>query len=124
VKFVYRDLRIENTACSVTEPRRWYLLDLECCAKGGALAPPWLQTSHTPGVLVEGRFTAASDLALLGGLLRGFDQYVTSAHGRAFLASICVPALQQQSTQELLAQPWICCPGLSCGDVGACYEER
>ena len=126
-KFVCRDLRIENTACSVEEPRRWFLLDLECCAnsaKDGSPAPQSLRNSHVPGVLMEGCFTAASDLVLLGELLWRYEQSVTSAPGRQFLDAIHVPAVQQLVTRELLHHPWISCEGASCRDVGTRPGER
>ena len=113
---------MENTACSVSNPRRWFLIDLECCAREGTPAPPLLQTSHSTGVLVQGCFTAASDIALLGSLLRSrrLADCVTSETGRAFLAAICVPAHQQvQSSQQLLDNTWLCCGGHSCRDAGA-----
>ena len=118
---------MENTACSVANPRRWYLIDLECCVKAGTLAPPLLNTSHVVDVLVEGCFTAASDLALLGNLLisRGLRNFVTSEAGRAFLSAICVPAPQQhKSAQQLLADAWLCCGGDACRDAGAIPGEE
>ena len=123
-KFVYRDLRLENTACSVEEPRRWFLLDLECCATDGGPAPQSLRNSHVRGVLMEGCFTAASYLVLLGELLWRYEQSVTSAPGRQFLDAIHVPAVQQLVTRELLRHPWISCEGASCRDVGARPGER
>ena len=123
-KFVYRDLRIQNTACSVEAPLRWFLLDLECCAKDGAPAPQSLRTSHAPGVLVNGRFTAASDLSLLGQLLWRHERMVTSALGREFLDAIHVPAVEQLAAQELLQHPWIGCQGPHCKEAGAWPGER
>ena len=124
---MYRDVRIDNTACCVSEPRRWYLIDLDCCAREGNIAPPLLKNSHVTDVLVHGCFTAASDLALLGRLLkeRGADEHVTSAAGRDFITSISMPAQQQQKTsQDMLKHVWLCCAGQFCDVVGAKCGER
>jgi hypothetical protein len=75
-------------------------------------------------VLVGGCFTAASDLALLGGLLWQYEQYVTSDPGRQFLAAIHVPAVEQQAARDLLQHAWISCEGLYCGQAGARPRER
>jgi hypothetical protein len=71
-------------------------------------------------------FTAASDLALLGNLLRSrlLCNFVISDLGLAFLRAICVPApQQQQSSRQLLNNAWFCCGGLSSSDVGAQFGE-
>ena len=121
---MYRDLRRENTACSATSPRRWYLLDLECCAPDGKQAPPVLCTSWMKDVLVDGLFTAASDLTLLGLMLGDWADCVASDAGHDFLAAVRVPAQQQQqSAMQLLTHPWLCCKGSGCVDVGALPGE-
>lgn len=110
---MHRDVRIENTACTHTNPRRWFLLDLECCARPGMAAPPLL-TASFHGVLVDGCFTAASDIALLGQLLGVHSACVSSRAGQQFLAAVCVPAEQQlRSARQLLALPWLARGGRS-----------
>lgn len=100
-------------------PRRWFLLDLECCALPGQPAAA-LRTASVPGVLVEGRFTAASDIAMLGRLLGAHTGHVISEDGRDFLEAVCLPAKEQKkSAQELLTHQWLGCTGLHCMEAGA-----
>ena len=100
-------------------PRRWFLLDLECSALPGQPAAA-LYTASVPGVLVEGRFTAASHIAMLGRLLRAHTGHVISKDGRDFLEAVCLPAEEQhKSPQELLTYRWLSCTGLHCAEAVA-----
>lgn len=116
---VHRDLRLENSACTHTTPRRWFLLDLECCARPNQPAAS-LHTASIPGVLVDGCYTRASDIAMLGLLLNAHNARVTSTDGREFMEAVCLPANEQQhSTQQLLGFRWLRCRGLLCVEAGA-----
>lgn len=116
---VHRDLRLENSACTHTMPRGWFLLDLECCARPDQPAAS-LHTANVPGVLVDGCYTRASDIAMLGLLLDAHNACVTSKDGREFMEAVCLPAKeQQQSTQQLLGFRWLRCSGLHCREAGA-----
>lgn len=66
--FVHRDLRWDNTASSLDG--RWYLLDLEMCAREGNPKGTSRPQSWDSQTLVAGSYTRASDLYSFGIMLQ------------------------------------------------------
>jgi hypothetical protein len=131
VKFVHRDLRWDNFACSPgpSTSRRWFLLDLETCAPADQLPLPAFEPAgwHSSTTLVVGRYTQASDLFQLGLAVQPkCERVVSSVEGKAFLNAILTPpASQKCSAQQLLAHEWLRCEGDSiCRVAGARPGER
>ena len=129
-KFVHRDLRWDNFACSPgpSSRRRWFLLDLETCAPTDQLPLPAFEpVGWHPSTLVDGRYTRASDLFQLGLAVQlKCEQVVSSVEGKAFLNAILTPpASQECSAQQLLAHEWLRCEGGGiCRAAGARPGER
>ena len=118
--FVHRDLRWDNVAADVTKTR-YFLLDLELCGRKGA-TPKFHLGTWGADTLVEGTYTAASDLTQLGKLLQSVP--ITSTDGQHFLQKLQVPASAlQASAADLLRHSWIGCSGASCGAAGAMPGE-
>ena len=117
-KHVHRDLRWENGACDLTKTR-YFLLDLELCAKINK-KPSFNLQSWDSDTLVDGRYTVASDLHSLGRMLCELQAIIVSEEGRSFLAELCRPAQEQQkSAEQLMSHAWIKCQGVHCRAAGA-----
>ena len=120
--YVHRDLRWDNTACSLE--RCYFLLDLELCAKPGL--PPFLISSWPDGILQDSdAYTETSDILALGHMLSELN-VVTSPGGHAFLQRMwpaansgCVPDRAPPTAEVLLCDAWISCIGDSCKTAGA-----
>jgi hypothetical protein len=119
--FVHRDLRWENVAADFTKTR-YFLLDLELCGRLGA-KPKFHLSTWGADTLVEGMYTAASDLTQLGKLLQSHT--IRSTKGQHFLQKLQVPASAlKASAAGLLRHSWIGCSGASCVAAGALPDER
>ena len=115
--FVHRDLRWHNTACSIQ--RRYFLLDLELCGRPGRTA---FTVETWPNNIVQqgDAYTEASDILVLGNMLRSLD-VVRSPEGHAFLQRM-QPSRHGQAVptaEDLLGDPWISCIGNTCRSAGA-----
>ena len=98
-----------------------YLLDLELAKQADCDAnlQQWVSTWNS-STLVEGRYTAASDLYHLGIMLQPYDRLVTSTQGKNFLCLVTMPPKdQEESAQSLLEHPWLGCIGAHCRMAGA-----
>lgn len=115
---MHRDLRWQNTACSLD--KRWFLLDLEMCDKEGQAPTRMWASCWDDYTLVVGKYTFASDVYLLGKMLSEHAPLVTSHDGLAFLRAITVPAKDQEhSVQWMIDHEWIGCEGEHCRAAGA-----
>ena len=115
---MYRDLRWENGACDLTKTR-YFLLDLELCAKINE-KPRFNLQSWDSETLVDGLYTVASDLHSLGRMLCELAAIIVSEEGRSFLAELRRPAREQQkSAEQLMSHAWIRCQGVHCRAAGA-----
>ena len=123
---VHRDVRLDNVARC--ERGKYFLIDLEACARAGA-APPhdrhlrcW--DSHTLEAPPGGHapvYTCASDVHLLARLLLdAASTLVVSDEGRRFLARLSVrDAAARPTAVEALEDGWIGCTGVACVEAGA-----
>ncbi len=112
--YVHRDLRWENTACTLQH--RYFLLDLEQAGKPGV--PGFRLSTWSNGMLRAGAYTMASDLIAVGDMLVKTGN-VRSALGRAFLQQLKHPSGEAASTAAgLLGQEWIGCCGHDCTAAG------
>lgn len=115
---MHRDLRWANGACDI-DKERYLLLDLELCAEIDK-EPSFNLRSWGKYALVDGRYTAASDLHSLGRMLHKLKATIVSKEGKDFVADLCRPAREQkQSAEQLLSHAWIRCQGEHCRDAGA-----
>ncbi len=115
---MHRDLRWANGACDI-DKERYFLLDLELCAEIDK-EPSFNLRSWGKYALVDGRYTAASDLHSLGRMLHKLKATIVSKEGKDFVADLCRPAREQkQSAEQLLSHAWIRCQGEHCRDAGA-----
>ena len=117
---VHRDVRWVNVARS--EECKYFLIDLEACTHDGdvPVRPLRCWGSHTlDGV----RFTSASDLNLLGRLLRdaaGRLRAPLSEMGQSFITLLLKrEASERPSAMDALSNPWIACMGPACMEAGA-----
>eukprot|EP00891_Asterochloris_glomerata_P004753 jgi/Astpho2/4753/Aster-00303 len=86
--YTHRDLRWNNRPCS--EDHRYFLLDLELCAKPGKA--PFNMRTWPEGILQgDGDYTETSDILALGHMLSGLN-IVTSPGGRVFLQQMAAGA--------------------------------
>ena len=115
--FVHRDLRWENTACSLE--RRHFLLDLELCERPGRTAYT-LETWPSDIVREDDAYTEASDILILGNMLRTRN-VVSSPEGHAFFQQMqpCARSQAVPTAEDLLRHPWINCIGDTCRSAGA-----
>ncbi|KAG5186224.1 hypothetical protein JKP88DRAFT_260958 [Tribonema minus] len=115
-ELVHRDLRWPNLACDMESASRFYLLDLEMCARADckpAMAHP--PAHWGPHALVGSLYTAASDLHCMGVMLRQYVNLATSDNARNFLGIVSAHAKDlRESAVELLQHPWISCAGAAC----------
>lgn len=116
---MHRDLRWENVACHLGK-LRYYLLDLELCARAGS-RPTFILHGWDGATLVDGSYTPASDLHCLGLMLQAkCASLITSSEGKAFLRDIGGPASELRiSAAQLLHHSWISCRGANCMVAGA-----
>lgn len=115
--YTHRDLRWNNRPCS--EDHRYFLLDLELCAKPGKA--PFNMRTWPEGILQgDGDYTETSDILALGHMLSGLN-IVTSPGGRVFLQQMWpgVPDQAVPTAEVLLCDAWITCTGNSCRAAGA-----
>jgi hypothetical protein len=107
--FCHRDVRWANVACSY-DRRDYFLLDLEMCAPLDTEAAALGQLTGWPeGMLVGGKYTAASDLHGLGCLFddERFSGLHVSDAGQEVLRCLRRPAAQQlDSARQLLGHQW------------------
>ncbi|KAG5175648.1 hypothetical protein JKP88DRAFT_196792 [Tribonema minus] len=124
-ELVHRDLRWPNLACDMESASRFYLLDLEMCARADckpAMAHP--PAHWGPHALVGSLYTAASDLHCMGVMLRQYVNLATSDNARNFLGIVSAHAKDlRESAVELLQHPWISCAGAACTAAGALQGE-
>ena len=115
--YTHRDLRWPNISC--TEEHRYFLLDLELCAKPGK-APSNIATWPNDILQGNGAYTEASDILVLGHMLSTLNIDI-SPEGRKFLQQMwpCVPDEAVPTAEDLLHDPWISCTGDSCRTAGA-----
>ena len=120
--FVHRDLRWDNTACSFQ--RCYFLLDLELCGRPGRTAFN-LETWPNDIVQAGDAYTEASDILILGNMLRKLD-VVRSTEGLKFLQQMQPSARGQAvpTAEDFLGDPWIGCTGDTCKSAGAQPNSR
>lgn len=121
-KFVHRDLRWANVACTVN--RAYFLLDLETCH--WADQTPNIHLSTWEDLLQDTKYTTASEVCQLGRMLCGLHamQQPLTPDGMAFKHLISRPVGQTPTTAQLLSHSWIACQGLDCRVAGAQPNER
>eukprot|EP00198_Chlamydomonas_reinhardtii_P001927 XP_001691263.1 predicted protein [Chlamydomonas reinhardtii] len=126
--FVHRDLRWDNVACCAREPRRWFLIDLECSAAADAevLTGFQLMGWETGVTLVNGRYTRESDIYQLGRLVeKACERLELSDAAKEFMSALLTrPTQQRSSAARLLSNKWISCVGAACRAAGAQPGER
>ena len=107
--FCHRDVRWPNVACSYNR-QQFFWLDLEMAAPLDSEAAALSQLTGWPeGVLVGGKYTAASELYMLGCLFDEacFANFQISTAGRELLDCLKRPACQQlHSARQLLGHQW------------------
>ncbi|GIL98231.1 hypothetical protein Vretimale_3642 [Volvox reticuliferus] len=108
--FVHRDVRWDNFVCS-PEGRRWFLIDLETCARANQQPKDGFQLFgwQSDITLVEGRYTCASDLYQLGLVFNAkCGSLLESEAGKEFLNAILTQPIDQRlSAVELLRHEWL-----------------
>ena len=122
---VHRDVRWVNVAR--TEECRYFLIDLEACARQGSVPACTLSCwhSHTLDGALGGPalFTSASDVHLLGHLLADAAKRLRdplSEAGQSFLERLLHrEAGARPSATDALADPWVACVGNACMEAGA-----
>ena len=112
--YVHRDLRWENTACTLQH--RHFLLDLEQSGKPGV--PGFILSTWSSGMLPAGAYTMASDLVAVGDMLIK-NGNVRSTLGKAFLQQLKHASDEAGLTAAgLLGHKWIECSGHGCTAAG------
>lgn len=99
--------------------------DLEACTQASAepAMGVWMGC-WDPETLVQGRYTAASDLYHLGLMLQKHGGLVSTKQRTDFLQHITQTASSQRETAEgLLRCDWLCCQGKHCKTAGAQHGE-
>ena len=112
--YVHRDLRWENTACTLQH--RHFLLDLEQSGKPGV--PGFRLSTWSNGMLPGGAYTMASDLIAVGDMLIK-NGNVRSTLGTAFMQQLKHASDEAGPTAAgLLDHEWIGCCGHGCTAAG------
>lgn len=86
----------------------------------------WHNRTQAVVVLKATRYTTASDVCLLGGILRGLDpmQQCLGPSTMSFKQLISQSVGQAGTAMQLLSHPWMACQGLQCRVAGAQLNER
>ena len=110
LKYGHYDVRPPNFTCDPSK-RYYYWLDLELAGPLGEALRFKLRTwqDYPESPLVNGVYTAASDLYCFGQMLNRWGGSVQSEEGKVFLQLMARPPSQQQySAEQLLARagPW------------------
>lgn len=106
-------MRWENTACTLQ--RRYFLLDLELCARPGKPIFSSLQTWPDKILQEDGAYTEASDTLTLRSMLLDLN-IVGSPQGHAFLKRMqpAAPGQAVPTVEVLLSDDWVSCIGDAC----------
>ena len=118
---VHRDVRWANVARD--EAGKYFLIDLETCAHDGD-APARRLLCWDSRTLEQRQqravYTCASDVYLLGRLLRDAHVLPRSAGAERFLEGLLQRNADARPTAiDALADPWIACAGPTCMEAGA-----
>ena len=121
---VHRDVRWANVARD--ESQRYFLIDLETCARAGTVPAPTCRlccwdsyTLEVPPSLLptqDAIFSCTSDIYLLGCMLREVPVVHLSPEAECFVASL---RHARPSAATALKDPWIACVGSPCQVAGA-----
>lgn len=119
--YVHRDMGWRNTACDISK-EHYFLLDLELAAPAD-LEPQFHLTSWNSNTLVGGLYKTASDLHMLGQMLREYAFVATTPAAMAFVTFLERPAKQlareHVTAALLLRHDWFNCAGQHCRQAGA-----
>lgn len=113
VGLLHTDVRAENISCSAHK-NYYFLLDLELVCRQDEV--PFNLRHWTQDVLVDGRYTPASDISSLGCVVTKWAACAESTEGKDVLLLLQTrAAMQQRSAVEVLAlaAPWFTAQGVT-----------
>ena len=85
----------------------WFLIDLESADKTGKNPGAFKCKAWTPCTLVDGLYTTASDIEMVGRLFKDACSFVLSEPGTVLSQRMrCANALQRPSAIEALDNSW------------------